>query len=88
MSWDITIQMLNHLKSIGINTHNRAEMVEYLDKHGYNIIQETVNPIFEIDIDYINSQFKLWDEDPTIREILEVVKAKKNMANQVLMQLL
>lgn len=88
MSWDITIQMLNHLKSIGINTHNRAEMVEYLDKHGYNSIQETVNPIFEIDIDYINSQFKLWDEDPTIREILEVVKAKKNMANQVLMQLL
>lgn len=69
--------MLNHLKSIGINTHNRAEMVEYLDKHGYNSIQETVNPIFEIDIDYINSQFKLWDEDPTIREILEVVKAKK-----------
>ena len=77
MSWDITIQMLNHLKSIGINTHNRAEMVEYLDKHGYNSIQETVHPIFEIAIDYINSQFKLWDEDPTIREILEVVKAKK-----------
>lgn len=35
-------EILNHLKSIGINTHNRAEMVEYLDKHGYNSIQEAV----------------------------------------------
>ena len=41
-SWDITVQLLNHLKSIGINVHNRAEMIEYLNKYGYNSIQEAV----------------------------------------------
>ena len=72
----ITQQLINHLKSMGINVHNREKMVQYLNEHGYNSIQEAVGDIYEIDIDYLNSQYKI-EGDTTIEEILDIVKAKK-----------
>lgn len=38
----ITKQLVDHLTSMGINVHNREEMIQYLNEHGYNSIQEAV----------------------------------------------
>ena len=62
---------------MGIPVHNREEMIQYLNEHGYNSIQEAVGDIYEIDIDYLNSQYKN-EGDSTIQEILDIVKAKKH----------
>ncbi len=42
----ITQQLIDHLKSMGINVHNREEMIHYLNEHGYNSIQEAIKPYY------------------------------------------
>jgi len=65
----ITKQLVDHLTSMGINAHNREEMIQYLNEHGYNSIQEA---IMGIDDYYLNSEYL-----DIIPELQEIVKANK-----------
>lgn len=65
----ITKQLVDHLTSMGINVHNREKMIQYLNKHSYNSIQEA---IMGIDDYYLNSEYL-----DIIPELQEIVKANK-----------
>lgn len=65
----ITKQLINHLTSMGINVHNREDMIQYLNEHSYNSIQEA---IMGIDDYYLNSEYL-----DIIPELQEIVKANK-----------
>lgn len=38
----LTQQLMDYLPLIGIDTHNREEMIQYLQEHGYNTIQQAI----------------------------------------------
>lgn len=40
---DIASQLVDHLRSIGVPIKNREQMIEFLDKHGYNGILQQID---------------------------------------------
>lgn len=67
----ITLQLIEHMKSIGINVNDRAAIEKYLKEHPQwtSEIQQAVNDIFGIDKDYLNSEYI--NEIPELQKVVE-----------------
>lgn len=67
----ITPQLIEHMKSIGIDVNDKAAIEKYIKEHPQwaSEIQQAVNDIFGIDKDYLNSEY--------INEIPELQKVVK-----------
>lgn len=87
----ITPQLIEHLKSIGIDVNDRAAIEEYLKENGYNNIEEAVNdflsPIpYGPDHPYHNDQKATEEERKKILSIIENNKYNKPGTDLVILE--
>ena len=71
----ITQQLINYLKSMGINVHNREEMIQYLNERGYNSIQEA----FKIDTDYVTDTVSDDEKEEIFTQLKKINRAKRTL---------
>lgn len=71
----ITKQLVDHLTSMGINVYNREEMIQYLNKHGYNSIQEA----FKIDTDYVTDNVSDDEKEEIFTQLKKINRAKRTL---------
>ena len=71
----ITKQLIDHLTSMGINVHNREEMIQYLNEHGYNSIQEA----FKIDTDYVTDNVSDDEKEEIFTQLKKINRAKRTL---------
>ena len=71
----ITKQQVDHLTSMGINVHNREEMIQYLNEHGYNSIQEA----FKIDTDYVTDTVSDDEKEEIFTQLKKINRAKRTL---------
>lgn len=87
----ITPQLIEHMKSIGIDVNDRAAMEKYLKEHGYNNIEEAINDFLQPipygpDHPYHNEQKATEDERTEILSIIENNKYNKPGTDLVILE--
>ncbi len=70
-----TKQLIDHLKSMGIPVHDREEMIQYLNEHGYNSIQEAI----KIDTEYVTDTVSDDEKEDIFTQLKKINRAKRTL---------